>query len=164
MISTEQSCFKTVAWVTCPERGRVGQTHDKHSADLPLNSARSPSGQTRQLPFLVRDYRQRRRLVFGFVLRALGVSAVNKAPVSQGSLWFSTVDEQGHWMETPVVGRKVLERLQLTGRIEPVSYRVQVLLTGYGPPAPAERDAARQLFEAARELLVPQLFGQMQRK
>ena len=89
---------------------------------------------------------------------------MNKAPVSQGSLWFSTVDEQGHWMETPVVGRKVLERLQLTGRIEPVSYRVQVLLTGYGPPAPAERDAARQLFEAARELLVPQLFGQMQRK
>ena len=87
---------------------------------------------------------------------------MNKMPVSQGSLWFSTVDEQGHWMETPVVEQRFLDRLQLSGRMEPVSYRVQVLMTGYGPSPPAEREAARQLFEAARELLVPQLFGQMQ--
>ena len=92
---------------------------------------------------------------------ALMAVAMNKEPVSQGSLWFSTVDEQGHWMETPMVEQRVLDRLKLSGRLEPVSYRVQVLMTGYGPSPPAEQEAARQLFEAARELLVPQLFGQM---
>ena len=89
---------------------------------------------------------------------------MNREPVSQGSLWFSTVDEQGHWLEMPVLERRVLDRWKLSGRIEPASYRVQVLVTGYGPLSPAEREPARQLFEDARKLLAQQLFGQMQRK
>ena len=89
---------------------------------------------------------------------------MKKEPISHGWLWFSTVDEQGHWMETPVLERRFLGRWKVSGRVEPVSYRVQVLMTGYGPLPPAEREPARQLFEAARKLLVQQLFSQMQRK
>ena len=89
---------------------------------------------------------------------------MNREPVSQGLLWFSTVDEQGRCMETPAVAHKLLERWNLTGRVEPVSYRVQALMTGYSPPSPAEREAGRQLFDAARKLLVPQILGQMEGK
>ena len=89
---------------------------------------------------------------------------MNKEPVSQGSLWVSTVDEQGYWLETPVLERRFLDRWKLSGRIERASYRVQVLVSGYSPLSPAEREPARQLFEDARKLLAQQLFGQMQRK
>jgi exosortase len=95
---------------------------------------------------------------------ALMAVDMNQEPVSHGSLWFSTVDEQGRWMERPVVAHKLLDRWNVTGRMEPVSYRVQALITGYSPPSPAERDAGRQLFEAARKLLAPQILGQMEGK
>jgi exosortase len=91
---------------------------------------------------------------------------MDKEPVSHGSLWFSTVDEQGHWMEIPVVEKNFLERFDLVSGFGfvPTSYRVQVLVTGYGPLPPEEREAARQLFEAARKLLAQQLFDQLQHK
>ena len=96
----------------------------------------------------------------------LMVVEMDKEPVSHGSLWFSTVDEQGHWMETLVVKRSLLERLDLTGGFGfvPTSYRMQVLVAGYGGLPPEEADAARQLFETARKLLAQQLFDQMQGK
>ena len=97
---------------------------------------------------------------------------MSREPVSSGWLWFSTVDEQGHWTEKQYwrqrplrfLDRRRLDWLTPAGRVEPVSYRVQVLVTGYGALPPAEREPARQLFEAACKLLAPQLFGQMQRK
>ena len=93
----------------------------------------------------------------------LMVVEMDKPPASHGSLWFSTVDEQGRWMETPVVKRSFLERLDLSGGFGfvPTSYRVQVLVAGYGALPPAEREAAQALFEAARQLLAKQLFDQM---
>ncbi len=93
----------------------------------------------------------------------LMVVELEQAPVSQGSLWFSTVDEQGHWMETPVLQRSLLDRLGLTGGFGfvPTSYRMQVLVSGYGPLPPAARDAARDLFEAVRASLARQLFEQL---
>ena len=96
----------------------------------------------------------------------LMVVEMDKEPVSHGSLWFSTVDEQGHWMEMPVVKRSLLERLDLAGGFGfvPTSYRIQVLVAGYGGLPPEESEAARQLFEGARKLLAQQLFDQMQGK
>ena len=96
----------------------------------------------------------------------LMVVEMDKEPVSHGLLWFGTVDEQGHWMETPVVRRSFLERFDLAGGFGfvPTSYRVQVLVVGYGALPADEREAARQLFEAARQSLAQQLFDQMQRK
>jgi exosortase len=91
---------------------------------------------------------------------------MDKEPVSHGSLWFSTVDEQGRWMEIPVVEKSFLERFDLGSGFGfvPTSYRMQVLVTGYGPLPADEREAARQLFEAARQSLAQQLFDQLQRK
>ena len=95
----------------------------------------------------------------------LMVVEMEKQPASHGSLWFSTVDEQGHWMETPVVKRSLLERLDLSGGFGfvPTSYRMQVLVAGYGLLPPEEQEAARQLFETARKLLAQQLWGQIPR-
>ena len=92
---------------------------------------------------------------------------MDKEPVSHGSLWFSTVDEQGHWMEEiAVVEKSFLERLDLGSGygFVPTSYRVQVLVTGYGALPPNLREGARQLFEAARKLLAQQLFDQLRHK
>ena len=91
---------------------------------------------------------------------------MDKEPVSHGSLWFSTVDEQGHWMEIPVVEKSFLERFDLGSGFGfvPTSYRVQVLVAGYGLLPPDEREGARQLFEAARKSLAQQLFDQLKHK
>lgn len=96
----------------------------------------------------------------------LVVVEMNREPASHGTLWFSTVDEQRHWMETPVVKRSFLERLDLSGGFGfvPTSYRMQVLVTGYGALPSPEMEAARELFEATRKLLAQQLFDQMQAK
>jgi hypothetical protein len=89
---------------------------------------------------------------------------MSREPVSHASLWFSTVDEAGHWLERPVMAKSFLERWELSGRVWPNSYRVQLLVTGYGPLVPAERAAARQLFAAARRELVQQLLEKLRGK
>jgi len=83
---------------------------------------------------------------------------------SVASLWFSTVDETGHWLEASPAGRNFIYRWQLRGGLEATSYRVQVLVTGYAPLSTGERELSRQLFEAARQLLAQQLFSQLQSK
>jgi exosortase len=94
----------------------------------------------------------------------LMVVEMDKAPASHGLLWFSTVDEQRHWMETTEMKRSFWDRFDLSGGfgLVPTSYRVQVLVAGYGLLAPDDQAAARQLFESARKLLAQQLFEQMQ--
>jgi len=81
-----------------------------------------------------------------------------------GSLWFSTVDETGRWLEASEAGRNFTYRWQLRSGLEATSYRVQVLVTGYAPLIPAEREQASQLFEAARQILARQLFSQLKPK
>jgi hypothetical protein len=46
----------------------------------------------------------------------------------------------------------------------PVTYQVQVLVTGFNPLSPAERQRSEQLFQEARMLLWRQVFTQMQPK
>jgi exosortase len=78
-----------------------------------------------------------------------------------GSLWFSTVDDRGHWLETPVLQREFLDRWKVPWRTEPTTYRVQALVAGYTPlPAP-EQQQVKELFEQARALLWQQLAAQM---
>ena len=89
---------------------------------------------------------------------------MTKEPVSQALLWFSTVDEQGHWLEQSAVKFNLLKSGRLPGTFDGdniTSYRVQVLVTAYGPVPAAEREPARQLFEAARRILVEQLLKQL---
>jgi len=81
-----------------------------------------------------------------------------------GSLWFSTVDETGRWLEASEAGRNFMYRWQIRDGLESTSYRMQVLVTGFAPLSSGEREQSRQLFEAARQTLVKQLFSQMQPK
>jgi len=89
---------------------------------------------------------------------------LSRQPVSHASLWFSTVDETGNWLERPAAVKGFLERWQVSGQVQPNSYRVQLLVTGYAPLLPAEREAARQLFVAARDQLVRQLMEKLRGK
>jgi len=89
---------------------------------------------------------------------------MSREPVSHASLWFSTVDDTGNWLERPPVAKGFLERWQLSGQVEPNSYRVQLLVAGYGPLQADERAAARQLFVAARQQLVQQLLQKLRGK
>ena len=90
---------------------------------------------------------------------------MDKEPASEAFLWFSTVDEQRRWMEMPAVKLGLLERLSITGfGFVPTSYRMQVLLAGYGTVSAEDQKAARQLFDATRQLLAQQLFDQLKPK
>ena len=54
-----------------------------------------------------------------------------------GALWFSAVDEQGRWMAgadpNPGLGRSILGRFKKQAARPPVSYQMQVLVTGFNP-------------------------------
>lgn len=86
---------------------------------------------------------------------------MSREPVSHASLWFSTVDEEGNWLERPAVAKGLLERWQLTDQPLTSSYRVQLLVAGYAPLTTTEREQARQLFFAARQELVRQLLQKL---
>ena len=106
---------------------------------------------------------------------------MEQPPITWGALWFSTVDEQGRWMEAPA-GRPVpglekrpfRERMarwisgdqawQLPAGDEVITYRIQTLATGYEAWSAPQRKAAGELFAAARQLLAQQLLGQFERK
>jgi hypothetical protein len=79
----------------------------------------------------------------------------------RGALWFSTVNEQGEWVELPVSERAFVDRWKISGRVEPTTYRLQVLVTTFAPLPPAEQAQVRQLFENARALIWNQLRAQL---
>jgi hypothetical protein len=79
----------------------------------------------------------------------------------RGALWFSTVNEQGEWIELPVSARAFVDRWKISGRVEPTTYRLQVLVTTYAPLPAADQAQVRQLFEQARVLVWKQLRAQM---
>jgi exosortase len=79
----------------------------------------------------------------------------------RGALWFSTVDERGQWVEMPVSQRAFLDRWKISGRAEPTTYRVQVLVTTYASLSAAEQEQVRQFFEEIRVLVWRQLSTQL---
>jgi exosortase len=87
-----------------------------------------------------------------------------REPASVGSLWFSTVDETGRWLEASEAGRNFTYRWQMRAGLEATSYRMQVLVTGYAPLPSAEREQAAELFQAARQILAQQVFDQLKPK
>ena len=92
---------------------------------------------------------------------AAGVE-LRKDLVTRGTLWSSTVDEDGRWWTAPARAGWG-ERLKMTTRPQPSTCRVQVLLVGYKSPDPAERELVWQLFEGARAQLWRQISEQTQR-
>jgi exosortase len=82
-----------------------------------------------------------------------------------GALWVCGVDEHGRWLPgpdpNPSLKESFLERFK-TDR--PVTYQMQVLVTGFNPLRPAERVQAQQLFQESRGQLWRQLAAQLQPK
>jgi hypothetical protein len=83
--------------------------------------------------------------------------------LQHGAVWYSMVDEDGQWLDGPVFRQSFKDRLRIAGG-EPTTYRVQVLVTGFQPLGPADREQVQKFFEDAREMLARQLLDQMQRK
>jgi exosortase len=85
-----------------------------------------------------------------------------------GALWFSAVDEQGRWVAgadpNPGLGRTVLARFKKPSSRPPVTYQMQVLVTGFNPLNLSDRQRSEQFFQEARALLWRQLFAQMRPK
>jgi exosortase len=85
-----------------------------------------------------------------------------------GALWFSAVDEQGLWVAgadpNPGLGRSVLARFRKQSARPPVTYQMQVLVTGFNPLSLSDRQESEHFFQQARGLLWRQLFAQMRRK
>jgi exosortase len=83
-----------------------------------------------------------------------------------GALWFSSVDERGRWQLGSTQNRglrtTLLERFKKAPAAKAVTYRVQVLVTGFNPLRPAERGQAQELFQEARGVLWRQLQAQFQ--
>ena len=82
-----------------------------------------------------------------------------------GNLWVSNINEHGQWLEVTQVKRSFFDRLRRSlgslGGAEETSYRVQVLITTPLSISANDREAATQLFQEARTLLVQQLLGQI---
>jgi exosortase len=82
-----------------------------------------------------------------------------------GALWFSAVDEQGQWISQtePSLGLKksILARFKRSETKLPVTYQVQVLVTGFNPLLPSDQQRAERFFQEARGLLWQQIFAQM---
>jgi exosortase len=83
-----------------------------------------------------------------------------------GALWFSAVDEHGRWRANPSKGlkRSVLSRFRRPDSEHGITYQVQVLVTGFNPLTPADRERSEQLFQEARGMLWRQIFAQLRPK
>lgn len=75
----------------------------------------------------------------------------------QSGLWFVTFNARGESQDRSTVGRELISRFVEFGMPQGVSYRVQVLLTGKDLPDEAQREAARNLLQAAAHVLAEQL-------
>lgn len=73
----------------------------------------------------------------------------------QLALWYSTIDQEGHWMENSFAKRNLLERFreQLGGLT--TTYRVQMVVNHAERMNPADLAAAAQFYEQVRERILP---------
>ena len=84
----------------------------------------------------------------------------------QGTLLFSTLDEQGRWIDGSFLKRNLSERFRSMFSEQTIgtTYRVQVLVPSFLPLTPATEDQVRNLFLQARNLLREQLVSQLPKK
>ncbi len=87
--------------------------------------------------------------------------AMKKDPGIQGTLWFATINEKGEWVDQATVKHDFIGRLGLPESQQETTYRVQLLLVGDKPPAPASIEAANQLFEESAAILSREMLQQV---
>jgi exosortase len=92
-----------------------------------------------------------------------GVEAkMQRAMGSRASLWFSTFDQQGKWLDGSFVGRSFSERFR--EQTSSTTYRVQTLITSYLPLSNEAEESAASLFREARKLLGQQVVAELRSK
>jgi len=88
---------------------------------------------------------------------------MKKDPGIQGTLWFSTINEKGEWVDQATVKHDFISRLGLPESQQETTYRVQLLLVGDKPPDAASFEAANYLFEEASAILSREMLQQVRR-
>jgi len=81
---------------------------------------------------------------------------------TRASLWFSTLDQKGNWLDGSFVSRSLSERFR--EQSSSITYRVQVLVTSYLPLTPESEESVGTLFREARTLLAEQLKTELRSK
>ena len=81
---------------------------------------------------------------------------------ARASLWFSTMDQKGQWLEGSYVGRTLMERFR--EQTSSTTFRIQALITSYLPLSTETEASAASLFRGARKLLAEQLMAEMRSK
>jgi hypothetical protein len=76
------------------------------------------------------------------------------------TLWFSTVDEHGHWQDRGEITQTLSSRFGNTVDAA-TTYRVQVLVTSMSPLPEVQRAEIQQFFEHVRAEIVRQLLAQL---
>lgn len=90
--------------------------------------------------------------------------AMRKDAEGGGSLWVSTINERGQWMEVAQVKRSFVDRLRTLGDLggaQETSYRIQALVIDEIPLSAEEHESVSLLFQECRALLARQLLGQI---
>ena len=86
---------------------------------------------------------------------------MKKDPGILGTLWFSTINEKGEWVDQATVKHDFFIRFGLFDSQQETTYRVQVLLVDKTTPDPVAVDAITQLFEKASAILSQQMLQQV---
>lgn len=87
---------------------------------------------------------------------------MQKAMGTRAALWFSTLDQQGKWVDGSFVARTLSERFR--EQTSSTTYRIQLLVTSYLPLTSESEESAAALFREARKLLAEQLMAQLRSK
>ena len=88
---------------------------------------------------------------------------MKKDPGIRATLWFSTINEKGEWVDRATVKHDFMARLGIFGSQQETTYRVQLLLLEKKPLDPVGYEAAAELFEAASDILSRQMLQQIRR-
>lgn len=88
---------------------------------------------------------------------------MKKAPDSQGTLWFATMNEQGRRVDEADPDRNFWGRFVNLGAPRETTYRIQLLIVGNKPLDDSGRAAAEELFEKSTAVLFPQVLQQLEK-
>ena len=88
---------------------------------------------------------------------------MKKEPGIRATLWFSTINEKGEWVDRATVKHDFMTRLGIFGSQQETTCRVQLLLLEKKPLDPVGYEAAAELFEAASDILSRQMLQKIRR-
>lgn len=86
---------------------------------------------------------------------------MNKDNFREATLWFSTIDDKGKWMEKSFTRMNILERFRHELGESTTTYRMQMIVHGTEPLSEVDLQNARSFYEKIREPIVEVLLPKL---